>query len=133
MSDPAYALQVVIFGLLNDPSPPLVPRVYDSVPPNPVFPYVTIGECQVLGDDTEDCGDGSEVFVQIHAWSRAVGFPEVKHLAAAIRTTLRRATYSLSGFDVTVAEYQQTRFLRDPDGKTSHAVVEFRYLITHTN
>ncbi len=131
MSDPALALQGAIYALLNDPSPPLVSRVYDNVPPEPVFPYVTIGECQVLGDDTEDCGDGSEIFVQIHAWSRAVGYPEVKRLAAAIRTTLRRATYAITGFTVSVVEFQQTRYLRDPDGKTSHAVVEFRYLITH--
>lgn len=132
MSDPALALQGAIYALLNDPSPPLVQRVYDSVPDNPTFPYVTIGECQVIGDDTEDCGDGSEVIVQIHAWSRKEGFPEVKALAAAIRTTLGNASYSLSGFTVSVVEFQQMRFLRDPDGITSHAVVEFRYLITHS-
>lgn len=131
MSDPALALQGAIYALLNDPSPPLVQRVYDKVPANPVFPYVTIGEAQVIGDDTEDCGDLSEVIISIHAWSRAEGYPEVKRLAGAIRTTLRNASYSLSGFTVTVVEFQQARFLRDPDGLTSHAVVEFRYLIAH--
>lgn len=133
MSDPSYALQVAIAGILTDPSPPLVPRVYDSVPKDPVFPYVTIGEGQVLGDDTEDCGEGSEVVVRVHAWSRAVGYPEVKRLAGAIRSSLIRATYTLTGFDVGVVEFVQMQFLRDPDGKTSHAVVEFRYLITHTS
>lgn len=133
MSDPSLLLQRAIYEILTDGSPQPIERVYDHIPPNPAFPYVTIGEGQVLADDTEDCGDGSEVFVSIHAWSRAVGFPEVKALAGQVRTLLRTTSPVLAGFTVSVAEYVQTQFLRDPDGKTQHAVVEFRYLITHNS
>lgn len=143
MSDPSLALQGAIVATLkgNGALPPVVAaRVYDEVPAEKervdktgaAFPYVTVGDGQVLGDDTEDCGDGSEVFVQIDAWSRAVGYPEVKAIAAAIRTALK-ALPTLSGFDVSVVEFQQCQFLRDPDGKTRHAALQFRYLITHAN
>jgi Protein of unknown function (DUF3168) len=135
MSDPSAALQTWIYGTLsNAPSITalVADRVFDNVADVPIFPYINIGEGYTIGDDTEDCGDGSEVYVQIHAWSRKPGFPEVKSIAAAIRATLRAAIPVLSGFEVTVAEFVQARFLRDPDGLTRHALVEFRYLITHT-
>lgn len=134
MSDPSLALQAAQFSALRASGalPTVVGgRVHDRVPDNPAFPYVNVGEGQVLGEDTEDCGDGSEVFSRVHAWSREPGFPQVKAIAAAIRATLK-TPLTLAGFTVSVTEYVQTQYLRDPDGLTSHAVVEFRYLITHT-
>lgn len=141
MSDPSLALQgaivaalqgaVAVTSLVGD-------RIYDQVPrpvppaTGPTFPYITVGDGQVLGDDTEDCGDGSEVVLQIDAWSRAIGYPQVKQIAAAIRSALKIVP-TLSGFDVSVVEYVQTQFLRDPDGLTRHAALTFRYLIVHTS
>jgi hypothetical protein len=52
-------------------------------------------------------------------------------MAAAIRGALKATPLVLTGFVVTVTEYVQTIFLRDPDGLTRHARVEFRFLITH--
>lgn len=138
MSDPSLALQgAIVSALKNDAtlSTLLAQRVYDAVPPVPTFPYISVGDGQVLGDDTEDCGDGSEVHLQIDAWSRAVGYPEVKQIAAAIRSALKTTPITvptLSGFTVSVVEYVQTQFLRDPDGLTRHAAITFRYLIRHT-
>ena len=55
----------------------------------------------------------------------------VKGIAAAIRTALKTIP-TLAGFVVDVVEFQQCQFLRDPDGKTRHAAIQFRYLISHT-
>lgn len=135
MSDPSLLLQGAIVALLKGDvalTALVAQRVYDAVPSSPTFPYVTIGDGQVLGDDTEDCGDGSEINLQIDAWSRAVGYPEVKQIAAAIRAALKNYP-TLSGFQVSVVEFLQTQFLRDPDGLTRHAAIQFRYLITHAS
>lgn len=133
MSDPSLVLQGAVVALLKVAMPPVVGgRVFDAVPPSPGFPYVSVGDGQVLGDDTEDCGDGSEVNLQVDAWSRAVGYPEVKTIAAAIRTALKTIP-TLTGFVVSVVEFQQCVYLRDPDGLTRHAALQFRYLITHTS
>lgn len=70
-------------------------RLYDSVPPNPVFPYITIGESQVI-PDVADCIDGSEVFPVIHIWSRSSGYTEAKKIAATIWTVLRTATFTMT-------------------------------------
>jgi hypothetical protein len=137
MSDPNLVLQTAISeALKNNPALSVLvgARIYDYPPGKPEYPYITLGEGHTLGDDTEDCGDASEVFVQIHGWSRnpASGFAEVKRVAAAIRDAMK-VPVSLSEFVVTVTEYVQTQFLREPDGVTRHAMVEFRYLIDHTS
>lgn len=135
MSDPALALQASQVSALKGDSALtalITQRVYDEVPEAPTFPYVVVGDVQVLGQDTEDCGDGSEVFSRVHVWSRAVGFPETKRIAAEVRRVLK-VTPTLSGFTVTVVEFVQTQFLNDPDGLTRHAVIEHRYLITHSS
>lgn len=135
MSDPSLALQEKIVALLKTHAPlaaEVGARVYDEPPTAPQFPYVTVGDGDVLGDDTEDCGDGSEVTLQVDAWSRGPGYPEVKRIAAAIRAALKTAPV-LTGFEVSVVEFVRAAFLRDPDGMTRHAALQFRYLITHTS
>lgn len=133
MSSPSLALQAAIVLLLKNSNGVLTlvsSRVYDSVPANPTFPYIALGDGQELGDDSE-CADGSEVFFQIHAWSRAPGFPESKSIASAIRTAMK-TQITLTGYSVIVTQYQQTQFLKDPDGLTRHAMVEYRFIITHS-
>lgn len=134
MSDPSLALQSSIITALKAASAvtTLVSvRIFDDVPTAPGFPYIAYGEGQTVGDDTDGCGDGSEIFVDINVWSRTIGFTECKRIADAVRTALKTAP-SISGATVSVVEYRGTRYLRDPDGLTKHAIVEFRYLITHT-
>jgi hypothetical protein len=137
MSDPALALQGAIITTLKDTvavTALVGERIYDDVPtaPQPTFPYISFGEGQTVGDDLEvECGDGSEVFIELHAWSRTVGFPECKQITDAVRTALRPYYPTIAGAVVSVVEYRGTRYLRDPDGLTKHAIVEFRYLITH--
>lgn len=139
MSDPALALQgAIITALKASGGVGTAARVYDTVPspppsgqPDTRFPYIRVGDDQVTGDDTDDCEDLSEVFSRIHVWSRATGWPEAKTIAGAIRARLRSATMTLSGFTVDVVEFVQAQYLEDPDGITRHAVVEFRFLITH--
>lgn len=132
MSDPALLLQGALVAALKATGGiGTGARVYDAVPDAPVFPYTRVGDTQVIGDDT-DCGDESEVFIRIHAWSRAIGWPEVKSIAGNIRTRVKAAALTLSGFTVDVIEFVQTQYLEDPDGLTRHAVIEFRFEISHS-
>jgi hypothetical protein len=107
-------------------------RVYDEPPAEREYPYVTLGEDQVVGDDIGDeddpCADGSEIFSNVHAWSQAVGWPEVKRIAGNIRTRIMRETvFALEGYRLEAKEFVQVLYLRDPDGKTRHAVIRFRF------
>jgi hypothetical protein len=120
-------VQKAIFDALKA-SPALAGgRVYDSVPANAEFPYVSIGEEQIVGDGNS-CGDGWEIFADVHVWSRKPGFPEAKGIAATVVDRVTAVT-SVSGFAVIEVEFQDMRALRDTDGLTSHIVCSFRFII----
>lgn len=100
---------------------------FDSVPSSDPFPRTTIGEEQVL-EDGNSCDDGWEVLTDTHVWSRKPGFGEVKTLAALVRQRINAIT-SVTGYTLISVEVEDTRFLRDPDGITSHGIISARWLI----
>jgi hypothetical protein len=94
VSDPSLELQAALVAALkNNIGAAVADRVYDQVPApvppatTPTFPYVTLGDCQVLPDKA-GCIDGVEVYPQIDVWSRAVGYPEVKTIVKAVLAAL---------------------------------------------
>lgn len=127
MSDPTLELQAAMVMALKGASI-AGSRIYDVVPPSAVFPYVTLGDVQVLPDKA-DCIDGVEVFPQVDVWSRTQGYGEVKTIVKAIMDALDDQPLTLTGFAVVVFEHQSTQYLRDPDGLTRHAAITFRGLI----
>lgn len=123
MSDPSLALQKAVVATLRAV---VGAAVYDQAAPN-VFPRITIGEGQVLGDYA-DCYDGSDTSFDVHIWSRAVGFPEAKTIASQVRDALNDQMLSLDGHTVGFLRFTQSQMLRDPDGLTSHIAMTFRAL-----
>ncbi len=123
------ALQKAIFTALTASPAVAGGRIYDQVPKGAVFPYVTIGDEQVI-DDSNGCSDAWEAFADVHVWSRpATGSKiEAKDLAASIVTRLS-TELPVAGFVTILGTLQTMRTFRDPDGLTEHAVLTFRYLI----
>lgn len=97
-------------------------RVYDRIPDNPVFPYISMGPMQEI-NEYPDCIDGAELAVQIDAWSRAVGSPEVKRIANAVHVALNDADVDLPVNACCYLTLTNTIHLRDPDGITEHAAM----------
>lgn len=133
MSDPSLALQGAINVKLRADIVAVFARVLDHVPAGVTFPYIEIGEFQTV-DDGAQCHDGVEVFITLHVWSRPgtkrPGQVEAKTIAGAVRTSLHEAELDLgSDWQFLEIAHQDTRFLKDPDGLTSHAVLTFRALI----
>lgn len=131
MSDPSLELQAAIVSKLkNDAGVQAVvgQRIYDEVPSNPTFPYISLGDPQVLPDDA-DCIDGTEIFWQIDGWARDPTFPMPKKIAKAITAALHNQDITVSGYTVVVCELNTTNYLRDPDGITRHCAVSIRFLL----
>ena len=103
-------------------------RVYDRAPQRVVFPYVAIGEMQVLSDDV-DCISGFEVYLTIHVWSRAYGRVECREISSAIYDVLHEAELNLNGLAFVEVRLRDMTDLADPDGESTHGVVTFRALI----
>ena len=133
MANPELELQGAIVARLKADATVtalIAGRIYDSVPANGTFPYVTIGPVDVVADDA-DCLTGLEVAQQIDCWSRAVGFPEVKKIVDAVRAALhdQEGAMPLASNGMALFEHRNTRIVRDPDGLTSHGILGFEAAI----
>jgi hypothetical protein len=130
MTAPAFELQALIVATLkaNVGVMALINGVYDQPPPDPwgaTKAYVSIGPTDVLIDDA-DCIAGEEHTVQLDVWSRAVGAVECKKICAAVKAALHQAEIVLTDNALVEIELQLYRVLRDPDGLTTHGVMQFR-------
>lgn len=99
-------------------------RIYDDVPAQPVFPYVSFGPSDELTEDAE-CIEGFEISMQIDVWSRSVGFPEARQIADAVRQALHGYEFNLTSNALVTFQHRITRMFRDPDGLTNHAALTF--------
>lgn len=131
MSDPSYELQAAIVSTLKASPPAAGGRVYDNVPPDVVFPYVSLGPCQVIPDKAE-CIDGTEVYPQLDVWSRATSFGEIKLVVRDVLRLLDDQPLAVTGFNLVVFQYQEVRYTNDPDGLTRHAAITFHGILTPT-
>lgn len=131
MSDPSEALQRALFAALSAAPAVLAlvaGRVFDAVPEAATYPYISLGDVQTL-DDGAGCIDGTEAFLDVHAWSQAVGAIEAKRIVSAVRGALHEADLDLGpGHRLVEITFRDQRSFRDPDGKTTHAVITFRAL-----
>lgn len=129
--DPDLELQgAIVTALKADPvlQALIGQRVYDQPPDNPQFPYVSYGPSDSIEDDA-DCIQTQDIFVQLDAWSRAVGFPEVKKIADAVRVALNDRDLPIQVNALVCLQHRQTRTLRDSDGITSHAAISLEAFI----
>jgi len=129
MSAPA-ALQTLIYETLvadADVHAFVADRIYDNVPENREFPYVSFGSTQ---DDDEPLEGvtSEEHFFDIDIWDRSEGRLVIaKRIASAVKAALHHADLSLPNpYALGLIEVESTRVLRDPDGKTAHAILTVR-------
>lgn len=123
-------MQRALFVALSAGPPLAGGRIFDQVPEGAAFPYVTLGDEQLL-DAGNSCDDGWEVFSDIHIWSRprSGSKAEAKDLAAAVIQRTVNGPLVVAGFTVVSARLETQRSFRDPDGKTEHTVVTVRHIL----
>jgi len=128
----SVALQdLIIFTLKADPkvSALVGDRVYDGPPEKPTFPYISMGASDFRTDDAE-CINSREETIQIDCWVRRNGrkWP-CKEIVDAIVGALRNVTGELSNGTLVSLNIELSRILDDPDGITTHGVVQVTGLI----
>ncbi len=99
--------------------------VYDEVPRNAAFPYVTLGELR-LSDISGDGGLTQEHQLTLHAWSRKGGHREAHAITGALLQALDDAPLAPSGQRLVNLRFSIADIRRESDGKTYHALVRFR-------
>jgi hypothetical protein len=100
------------------------PRIFDHVPDDTAFPYLTIGDGATLEAGT-DTGQGSFHRLALHVWSRARGRSECRAIMDAVIAALHETALAPAGRVLTYLRFEGSDTLRDPDGRTYHGIVRF--------
>jgi hypothetical protein len=108
-------------------------KVYDEPPaeqngtvPPATYPYVSIGPSNFVSEDA-DCISGGDFMIQVDAWSRGPGFPEVRRVADAVRKAVRGHTFTLTTNALVDFEHWRTDYVRD--GTLHHASIRFTGIV----
>jgi hypothetical protein len=135
MSSSLFAAQEAVYAQLMSDAPlqALIgtpARIYDVVPPDAQFPYVTLGDMTVRDFDTKD-RTGFEQVCVLHAWSRYRGRKELKSILQAIFDRLHQAALSVAGGDFVSCQFLSCSVGAENDGLTLHGVMRLRIVVQH--
>lgn len=126
-------IQTMIFNILKSDSSIylMVDGVYDYVPADKPFPYITIGESTHNEFDTVNTL-GDDASISVHVWTRGKsykGHKKTKEIQGAVYDAIHRKDVTLEGYRVNGIDWQNSTVFMDADGLTSHGVQNFRVLI----
>lgn len=103
-------------------------RVYDTVPKEPVTPWLRIGEILEVRELAE-CGKLYECYIDIHVFTtQNKGLNWCRECCATVVTALDDAPLDPVGADMLEILHRSTRAFLDVDGRTGHGIVNFRAL-----
>ncbi|MEN6542003.1 DUF3168 domain-containing protein [Parvibaculum sp.] len=128
--DADLALQRAIYARLSADAPlaALVDgRIYDNVPGDAGFPYMTLGEAQVSDWSSGD-SDGGEHRLTFHVYSRGGGRAEAKTILGAVNAALHDASLTPEGARLVSIRFLDAETRREPDGITWRGTIRFRAL-----
>lgn len=109
-------------ALLGNPA-----RLYDHVPPDATFPFVTLGAMQAEGFDTSQ-HNGNSLRATLHIWSRARGNKEVKQIMDALTNRLHGGALSIAGQQLVMCRMLSAVTELDDDGLTQHGLLQFQII-----
>jgi len=126
---PGLSLQQAIFTALTG-STTLVnylggAKIYDDIPEQTQFPYVTIAQ-SFMTDWSTATSRGCEHLLRLHVWSRDSGSTESQLIGGEIISVLHDAALALQDNILINLRFTSADILRDRDGKTHHSILRFR-------
>ena len=132
MTDPSLALQTTIRNrLIADATvTALVPAtsIFDRGSRPEKFPCIILGEGQTAFGDVFDAYY-DQAFADLHIWTAESDFETVKAIAGAVRDALKTGPWLVVDHICTSLVLISARYLRDPDGVHSHAVVSVKAIL----
>ncbi len=128
---PGIAIQQKIFDTIKDDATIITlvgSSIFDNVPDNSDFPYITIGEVET-GDFSSHTNDGFEGSVTVHVWSQDRGRNNTKTIQARIYTLLQNLDLAIVGVPTLNFRLGSQSTILDPDGRTNHGIQTFNILL----
>lgn len=132
---PANALRTAVFAALTTDAALLAAlggaRIFDVPPVAPEFPYVALGEAQLL-DWSTATEAGHEHRLTLNVWSRQGGHGQAHALAHLVEQALHDAPLELAGHRLVNLRCAGAEIRREAGGRTYRALVRFR-AVTETD
>ena len=132
MSFHSFDLQSILYSTLNGDSTldGIVGnnRIFDNVPQDTDYPYVVIGNINVINRGTKSL-DGNEYNVDIDVWSTYRGKKEISEAMERIYELLHDTTYTVSGANMVISQVRNTITLVENDGITRHGVLTLSVIV----
>jgi hypothetical protein len=100
-------------------------RVFDDVPRNAPFPYITHGESVVL-DWSTSTDEGHEHSISIHVWSQGAGRKQAHEILGLIERTLDDQALPLDGHRLISLRHEHSEVRRESDGETWRGLLRLR-------
>lgn len=101
--------------------------VFDHVPRGSAFPYVAIGEMRLQPMDTQG-GQGSDISLSIHSYSKGAGHKEAREIMAAIYDALHDAGFSVANRTLILCRLVGATSAMENDGETYHGLQRFQII-----
>ena len=93
-------------------------------------PSIVLGESQTVDEGNSIERVVTRIYHTVHIWKKEPSLEGVKAIAGAIRGTVHAGGIVIdSGFHLADCFVSGERFMRDPDGETSHGVVTVEALV----
>ncbi len=126
---PSIKIQMDMFRLLkadNELNAVISGCVYDWVPEDASFPYVSFGPMELVREN-----GGYTIYQQLDIWSRASGSAECKSVSDLVANAILRGNRDVSK-PISEIIHKGTIILTDPDGLTSHGIVKLAAFVEQT-
>lgn len=128
-------LQIAIFQRLSQ-DPELMSRVtgvYDRVPEDTEYPYVTIGEPDVTPEETKT-SFRENIPWTMHAFTfnNGEGKAPAYKILNSMLMSLTRTRLAVPGYTLHQVKMESYRVFEDIDGETHHAILRVRFILQKT-
>ena len=132
MGAPALELQKAVLAALagdEDLTAALGgPRIFDHVPADTPFPYLTFGRTSVF-DWSTSSEAGFEQLLTLHAWSKAQGKTEALEIMDLVAALLNDQPLTLESHRLVSIRQEFSEVRYDDDLAVYHGLLRFRVLI----
>jgi hypothetical protein len=107
-------------------------RIYDHVPRNASYPYVTFGQ-SIAREYGTAIDDGEEHILTLHVWSDGGSRGQAHEIMGAVRRALHDEPLSLTDHRLVNISQEFADARREPERETYHGIIRYRAVTEPAN
>lgn len=125
-----WELQQAIYAALNGDATlgAMINGVFDHVPQDTEYPYVTIGEMRASDYSTKTTA-GVQIDFSVNVYSRGKGSKSCLDIITRVNDLLHDVDLTLATCEHINTRFVSSDIIRRPDGLTYHGVINFRVVV----